>query len=261
MTIALIVLGVIVGVYGAYVALVAVMATKVMFPGGPEVGAIPSHPKLERLEVNGVEAFFFSSGAHQSPAVIFAHGNGETIDLWVDEFDFYLSAGVSVLLIEYRGYGRSAGRPAPNAIVDDAEQFLELLEKRPEVDPARIIFHGRSIGSGVLCGLAKRRKPYALIIESGFTSLTPMLNRFGAPGFVLGGAFNNIDVVRSLDVPLLVLHGERDEVFPVEMAREMAASSTRSTLKLYPCGHNDCDRHAIERDVTAFLRSLPARDK
>src|SRR5688572_13803243 len=122
-----------------------------MFPGPLDLPSkAPAHPKLERwsIPVDGgeVEAFFFpavGAGA-KGPAVIFAHGNGEAIDHWVSELDFYLERGVSLLLVEYRGYGRSSGTPSAGAIVDDTELFLGMLERRPEVDPARVIFHGRS---------------------------------------------------------------------------------------------------------------------
>jgi pimeloyl-ACP methyl ester carboxylesterase len=257
--------------YGAYAVVVGVLAPRAMFPGPVELPAPtpPAHPRLERwaiaIDDGQVEAFFFAAPhASAGPAVVFAHGNGESIDGWVGRLDFYLEHGVSVLLIEYRGYGRSAGTASATAIVDDAERFLDMLARRPEVDPAQIIFHGRSIGSGVLCALAKRRPPQALVLESAFTSLDGFVRALLLPPLVLGaGRFDNLGAVRALAdrrLPMLIMHGDHDEIFPLPMAHQLAAAGgAQATLKVHPCGHNNCDRDLVRRDIDAFLNQLSRR--
>src|SRR5688572_30832441 len=116
---------------------------------------------LERLHVGPVEGWFLPAygvaAGRPGPAVIFAHGNAEIIDPYALELEPYRRMGVSVLLPEFRGYGRSGGEPSEEGITDDFVAFHDLLAARPDVDPSRIVFHGRSLGGGVVCALAARR--------------------------------------------------------------------------------------------------------
>jgi pimeloyl-ACP methyl ester carboxylesterase len=201
-----------------------------------------------------------------SPAVIFAHGNAELIDHWPDEMEAYRRMGVSVLLPEYRGYGRSPGSPSQAAITEDFVRFYDLLAARAEVDRRRIVFHGRSLGGGAVCALAARRKPAALVLQSTFTSVVRMARRFLVPGFMVRDPFDNLEAVRGLDCPVLIVHGKRDQLIPYDHAVELNAAARRATLVTYAADHNDCppDWSAFWDEVQRFLRGadiLPARGR
>ena len=219
---------------------------------------------LERLWIDTpegrVEAWFLPgdgvSAAKPGPAVVFAHGNAELIDLWPGELAPYRRMGISVLLPEYRGYGRSAGDPSEAAIADDFVRFYDLLAARPEVDRARLIFHGRSLGGGAVCALAARRPPAALILQSTFTSVTDLAwASFLVPRFVIQDPFDNLAVLRRLDVPVLVVHGRRDEIVPFAHADALAHAARRVTRVSYECAHNDCppNARAFFEEVRTFL--------
>jgi len=113
------------------------------------------------------------------PAVLIAHGNRELIDFYLDRARAYRRMGFTVLLAEYRGYGRSAGAPSRQRIAADFERFFDRLASLPFVDAKRIVFHGRSLGGAVLSELSRQRPPAALIVESTFTSIKAMAH--GAP--------------------------------------------------------------------------------
>src|SRR5262249_34014570 len=99
------------------------------------------------------------SAAAPGPAVVFAHGNAELIDDWPEFLDPYRALGVSIVLPEYRGYGRSPGSPSEQRIIQDFVQAFDVIAARRDVDAQRIVLHGRSIGGGIVCGLARLRRP------------------------------------------------------------------------------------------------------
>lgn len=190
------------------------------------------------------------------PAVVFAHGNAELIDNNVDWLRVYTERGVNVLLVEYRGYGRSDGSPSQVRITDDFVAGYDRLAARPDVDAQRIVFHGRSIGGGVACALASERRPAALVLQSAFTSTGAMAARYLYPPFLVLDPFDNAAVVRAYDGPVLILHGTADTIIPVSHGRKLHALAPDSSLIEYDCGHNDfpVDSARFAEDIEVFLR-------
>lgn len=218
---------------------------KLLFPSH----LVPTPRLAAHAEVGGEQRWFGEveawllpgdgvSAATPGPLLVFAHGNGELIDHWPGMLAPYRKRGVSVLLPEYRGYGRSRGRPSEQAIVGDFERALTAVLADPRVD-GRFVFHGRSLGGGVVCALARRHPPRALILESTFTSVTDVARGMGIPGVFIHDRFENLSVVRSFSGPVLIFHGTRDRLVPVANGRTLAASNPEATLVLYEVGHND----------------------
>ena len=195
------------------------------------------------------------SAESPGPAVIYSHGNGELIDDHTQWITAYTDLGVSVLLVEYRGYGRSDGSPSQKAITDDFVAAYDQLIARPQVDPKRIVFHGRSIGGGVACSLATQRRPAALILQSTFTSAKAMAAKFWFPPFLILDAYRNDQLLETYDGPLLLLHGNRDTLIPVTHSRKLHEIAPQSRLVEYECNHNDMplmgDR--FRNDLRSFL--------
>jgi len=116
----------------------------------------------------------WASADKPAPLVMYFHGNAEIIDTQDDRIEGHRANGCSVLLCEYRDYGRSDGSASEAALVEDAVYFLDEVLKRPDVDASRIVIHGRSMGGGIAAGVAKQRPPCAMILGSTFTSMTPV---------------------------------------------------------------------------------------
>lgn len=192
------------------------------------------------------------------PAVVFFHGNAEVIDDIADsdEVDMYPAMGIAVLLVEYRGYGRAGGAPSEKAIVADGVRFVDMLLKREEIDGTRVVFHGRSLGGGVACAVAKHRPPRAMVLQSTFYSLRSMAAGFGAPGFLVRHPFRNDEFVREFDGPILFMHGTEDDVIACSNTQRLAAIARHGRVVTQTCGHNDfpADMAAYRREVEAFLR-------
>lgn len=181
----------------------------------------------------------------QPVAVLWLHGNAGNIGTrvpWIR--DLHRATGFAILIVDYRGYGRSEGTPSEAGLYRDAEAALAYLRAEPRVDPDRIVYFGRSLGSAVAVELAAREPPMALVIESPFPSLRWLadavypwlpLTRW------LHDRYETERRARAVTAPALVIHGERDEIVPLEGAQRVAdALASDVQLFVVPgAGHND----------------------
>lgn len=213
-----------------------------------------------------VEAWFVPgegvSAERPGPVVIYTHGNAEVIDplpLWLAP---YRAMGVSVLLPEYRGYGRSAGIPSERAIREDLVAFHDRLMVRADVDPSRIVLHGVSLGGGAAAQLARElfardRAPAAMILQSTFTSVADVAwESFRAPRFLIADPFDTIAALRGRDLPVLIFHGRRDDLIPFAHGERLHRALPRSVLVACDAGHNDLPPPELDYwgEIERFLR-------
>lgn len=183
--------------------------------------------------------------AFQLPAVLVLHGNAGDISHRTPIARGLLQEGCSVLLLEYRGYGGSGGSPSEEGLYLDALAGYEFLSERLG-GSASIMVLGRSMGGAVAARLAATRATGGLVLESAFTSLEAMgriLYPF-LPGIFfrrLRGRFDTLGSLRDVKVPILVVHGARDEIVPLRMGRTLyeAAGARRQWHEVPGAGHND----------------------
>lgn len=200
-----------------------------------------------------------ASPSSPAPVVIYCHGNAEIIDQQEWFVKNYHRLGCSVFLPEYRGYGRSPGKPSEKAIVEDCVRFYDELLKRKDVNPARIAIHGRSLGGGVAAQIAARRKPAALILESTFASVASYARKYCVPDLLVRHPFRTDLVLPELDVPILIFHGTRDDIVPVEHGRRLAGLARNVLYVEYDCGHNDSPGQGNEADYWARIEAFLAK--
>ena len=195
---------------------------------------------------------------HPFPAVIFAHGNGELIDYWPEELSWFPKQGIGLLLIEYPGYGRSQGTPSQNNISKVFLKGYDLLAKRDDVDSDRIILFGRSIGGGAICDLAGKRPSAGMILMSTFTSARFFAAAYLAPSFLVLDPFENIDVIKTYEKPVLIVHGKIDDVVPFHHGEALYKAAQQGRLITYACSHNDCppDWQQFWHDIMPFLTNI-----
>ena len=213
-----------------------------------------------KTEQGDVEGWLFEGdgvdASHRGPGVLMAHGNRELIDHYLNRAHMYQRMGFTVLLGEYRGYGRSAGTPSRKRIASDYRQFYDHLISLPFVDANRIVFHGRSLGGSVLSELSRHRPPASIIVESTFTSIKAMAH--GAPDILLSDNYDTVSALLAYPGPILIIHGNRDNVVPVKHALEMNKRIPNAKLILYDCGHSDCPPvwETYWKDITDFLNRV-----
>jgi uncharacterized protein len=180
--------------------------------------------------------------------VVAFHGNA-VIARWLIPWARELArqAEVVVVLPEYRGYDGRPGQPTYEGSANDASAALEAVVREFGADPAAMTFYGHSLGSAVATELAAVARPAALVLESPFTSVREMANRwyfFGVGMFwkpISRVHYDTRGHVSVLDVPVHVAHGKRDVVVPVRMGRAVHGAARRpgQLLLVDRAGHND----------------------
>jgi len=190
--------------------------------------------------------------------VIHFGGNAEEATAYAREADRNYGRR-AVLLVNYRGYGDSGGRPGEKALVADALVLHDWVARRGDLDPGRICAHGRSLGAGVAVQLAAARPLKCLVLTSPFESLVAV-GKGHMPwlpvGLLLRHRFECLQLAPALKVPALMVYGGADDIIPAVHSERLADAwgGPVETLRLEGFGHNDLDldpRYA--QAVVAFL--------
>ncbi len=173
------------------------------------------------------------------------HGNAGNIGDRVGLIqELRAETGVSIFILSYRGYGDSSGSPGESGFYRDAEAAREYLEDHPQVDPDRIVYFGRSIGSAVAVELAARRAPAGLVLESPFPSMRWLARQVYSwlPVWpFLHEQFPVEERASGIEAPALVIHGSDDEIVPVSGGERVAETLAGETDMYIVDGahHND----------------------
>ena len=170
--------------------------------------------------------------------VLFSHGNAE--DIGDDEplLERIRAAGFAVLAYDYQGYGTSEGKPTERHAYDDEDAAYNFLVQAMHIQPTKIVAFGRSVGSGPAADLASRRPVAGLILESAFTSAFRVMTRVSVLPF---DRFDNLQKIKKVHCPVLVIHGRQDSVINVVHGRELFAAANKPKQALWVDGanHND----------------------
>jgi uncharacterized protein len=175
--------------------------------------------------------------------VLFCHGNAGNVGDRVADAGLLATAGVDVLLFDYRGYGRSSGRPTEHGTYRDARAAWRALREQPGVDMSRVIYLGESLGGAVALELALELPPAGLVLQTAFTSVRDLarLHYPYIPAPLVPDAYPSLARIAHLKAPLLVIHGERDEIVPPSHGDALfaAAPAPKRMHVVRGAGHND----------------------
>ncbi len=175
--------------------------------------------------------------------LLFCHGNAGNISHRLDKLRLFHDLGLNVLLFDYRGYGKSEGKPTEQGTYQDAEAAYRYLVETQKIPQGKIIFYGESLGSAVALEMAVRHPSAALILESAFTS-TLAMGKLVYPWlpvrWLVRYRYDNLAKIPRLKAPLLILHSPQDEIVPFWMAQALFAAAP-GPKKLFELtgGHND----------------------
>lgn len=195
--------------------------------------------------------------------ILFFHGNGEIVADYDELAGVYNQMGINFLAVDYRGYGRSTGKPTVTAMMRDCHLIFEFAQQwlKTHNFPGPIILMGRSLGSASALELAAAYKRLigGLIVESGFAHAGPLLELIGidlaAVGFREEKGFRNIDKITCFDKPALIIHAEFDHIIPFAEGQALYAacpSPDKQFLKVHGANHNDI----FMRGQQEYLRAV-----
>ncbi len=226
---------------------------KCLFHPGREERRIPDSrrddlmiPVGRGIEVGG--SFHFKEA--KAPVILFFHGNGEIVSDYDELGAYFLETGVNFFVVDYRGYGSSTGVPTFTAMMKDCHILLDYLisymGKRKMTGPVCVM--GRSLGSAPALELGSNgsHPVHSLIIESGFASAAPLLITLGIDpvqmGFVAEEGFENLDKIKKIFCPCLIIHAQLDHLIPFSQGRALydtCPSDTKFLLEIKGANHND----------------------
>jgi uncharacterized protein len=226
----------------------------------PEVGYAPPPGDPAVVGPGAARARLGAGRGGAGPAVLVCNGNGGDRSMRAPLAAALSRMGLAVLLFDYRGYGGNPGHPTEEGLAADARAALGYLAGRPEVDPARVIYFGESLGAAVALRLATERPPAALVLRSPFASLAEVGRRHYPVlpvSLLLRDRYDSAALAGRLDAPLLVVAGGRDQIVPASHSRRLfdAAPQPKRLVVLDGADHNDDELLAGPR-LLAELRTF-----
>jgi uncharacterized protein len=193
------------------------------------------------------------------PVVLYFHGNGGALRYRVDRYRALTQDGTGLVLLSYRGYGGSSGRPSESGLIEDARAAYAFARQRHPA--ARLVIWGESLGSGVAVAIAAEKageKNVArVVLEAPFASAVSVaasVYPFVPVRFLMKDQFRSDLRIRNVKVPVLIVHGDRDAVIPIESGERLYSliEGPKRFLRVPGAGHDDLAPHAIEA-MRAFV--------
>ncbi|MBE9183252.1 alpha/beta hydrolase [Microcoleus sp. LEGE 07076] len=220
-------------------------------------------PKIEKL--NG----WWLPAATPQPlgTLLYLHGRGFNIGANINQSYRFRQLGFSVLLIDYRGYGRSQGSfPSEARIYEDAEIAYNYLVKQRQLSPSEIFLYGHSMGGAVAVELAIAHPEAAgLIVQSSFTSMLDMVERYSMMRLfpvrlLLRQKFDSLTKIKLLQIPVLFVHGTADPLIPAAMSKKLYAGSPepKQILLVPNAKHNNGDAFFNSREYRQTIVNFAA---
>lgn len=199
-------------------------------------------------KVERIHGWWIKAKQPNAKVLLYLHGNGINIGANVAHANRFYQLGFSVLLIDYRGYGRSEGSfPNEKQVYKDAATAWNYLVEQQQIPPKQIFIYGHSLGGAIAIDLAvKQPQAAGLIVESSFTSIRELIayrKKFGMfpVDLILTQRFESIQKLPNLKVPVLFIHGVEDLAVPSFMSQKLyAAAPEPKQLFLVPAAeHNN----------------------
>ena len=217
------------------------VASRPMPPAGWRLERV----SLERPDGTRLAGVLVLPPAQKPPLVIYFGGNAEEVTSHAPNVEETYGKR-AVLLVNYRGYGDSTGKPGEAAMVTDAIALFDWVSRRTDVDLSRVAIHGRSLGTGVAVQLAAERTPACVVLTSPFESARAVaagLYPWLPIALLMRHPFDSASRAPSIHVPLLVLVGSADDTIAPHHSQRLAAAwgGPARTVVLEGFGHNDLD--------------------
>jgi fermentation-respiration switch protein FrsA (DUF1100 family) len=190
------------------------------------------------------------------PVVIYFQGNGGGLDLRADRFRRLVADGTGLIALNYRGYGGSTGQPSEAGLLRDAAAAYTFAAER--YPPARIVLWGESLGTGVAVALAAEHPVARVLLESPFTStadIAAAVYWFIPVRLLMKDQFHSDARIAKVKAPILVVHGARDRIVPIEYGERLFALITgpKRFLRLADAEHNDHEKFGALELVRPFI--------
>jgi fermentation-respiration switch protein FrsA (DUF1100 family) len=225
-----------------------------------EAGLVYEDVYLRALDNTRLFAWFIPSDSAKF-TILFCHGNAGNISHRIEKLKFFHQLGCNVFIFDYRGYGKSQGRPFEKGLYLDVKAAYDYLLSR-RIKANQIIGYGESLGNAVIVDLASKNRIAALIIDSGFSRGKDMASRVYPfiPYWIFSSRWDCSTKIKSINVPKLIIHSVNDEIVPFELGRKVyeSAAPPKEFLEIHG-GHNSCffeSEDILKEKIKDFLNKL-----
>jgi len=202
---------------------------------------------------------WYHPAAKGFPTIIYYHGNAYTMGDRANIYSALTDKGFGLLALSYRGYGKSTGSPTEQGIYIDARTAIHYASDTLQLPPEHLILYGESLGTGVATQMATEFHVAGVILQSPYTSVASRAAEiyFYIPvEYLIKDKYRTIDKIANINTPLMIFHGERDDVIPVEHGKTVfaAAKSPKEIFYFPDKAHNDFDNRVLSEHVLDFAR-------
>jgi len=203
---------------------------------------------------------WYSAAEGATHTILYFHGNAGNLAGRIDNIGFLRQLPANVLAVDYRGYGKSQGRPTEAGVYRDAEAAYDYLTRQRRVPPEQLYVLGQSLGSAVAVDLASKRPVAGVILEAGFPSARRVAQEatwIPGLGYLLRSKFDSARKLKTIRVPVLVAHCRQDPVIPFKLGEELfAAANEPKQFVAYDGGCHEPLYTADPDDYAAKLRKF-----
>src|SRR5262245_1221511 len=206
------------------------------------------------------------SRADAQAQVVYFHGNGGNLSIWSDILAGLARQGYDVIAIDYRGYGKSTGRPSEAGLYRDVDAVIAFAHDRLRRADLPLVYWGRSLGATMAAYAASVRAPDGVVLEAGFRSMRAVLETnpvLWLMSWLSSYRFPTAEWMTAVQAPTLVLHGDADSVIPFRLGQRLydAVPGPKRFVTIPGGDHNDAaprSGNAYWDAVAEFVRTLPA---
>lgn len=234
------------------------------FPSREQAG-VPEMEAVQLATEDGLSLLSWYRAAEKGrPTLVYFHGNGGNIQARGWKVRPYLDAGFGVFLLSYRGYGGNEGTPSEEGLYADGRAALAFLEERGVTD-RDLVLYGESLGSGIAVHLARERAAQgrpagSVILEAPFLSMAEAAQHhyFYLPArWLVKDRYDSVSKIGEVSAPLLVVHGDRDRVVPIEHGKALLAEGAKPKKGVFVTGggHQDLESWGLSGFVMDFLET------
>ena len=220
---------------------------------------------LKIIEINTsdgliLRSLYKKSETNINKTILEFHGNAGHIGHRVNKFKPFIDKGYGLLLLEYRGYGENSGKPSENFFYKDGESAINFLSEQ-NIPKNKIIIYGESLGCGLAVKLSTQYMFEATILEAPYTSIADVASRhywYLPAKLLVLDRFDISNMIKKIKSPLLVIHGEKDDVISINFGKKVfeSAPEPKKAIFVSHAAHNNLYEFKIYDKIKHFLKEL-----
>ena len=216
--------------------------------------------KIQTLDNIKLLGWYHEKNLKDYKTIIYFHGNAGSLENRIHKLNHFQDMNINFLIIAWRGFSENDGKPSENGLYIDGKSAIDWLIKKG-VDEKNLVLYGESLGTGVATHLAQNKIYAGVILETPFTSMVDTAKIFYPyipVNLLLKDKFENYKKIKNINSPILVMHGEKDQIVPFSMGKRIYQLANKPKYSYF----TKYDDHMMEYDenlilaLKSFLKSL-----